>query len=117
MFCNIAMRDLRQRMHTRVGAARAMPAYLLAADPLYSGLQRPLDGGAIVLNLPAAERPTVIFDYQLVAGHIDPARPSSSAKADDPVFRRVSLLSRRPRRTGYPACAGYDNVSRVIPVL
>src|SRR4051812_18817284 len=85
MFCNIAMRDLRQRMHAGVGAARAMHAYMLAADRLDRGFQRALYGGAIVLDLPAPERPTVIFDYQLVAGHIDPARPSSSAKADDPV--------------------------------
>src|SRR4030088_1960507 len=117
MFCNIAMRDLRQRMHAGVGAARAMHAYMLAQDRLDRGFQRALYGGAIVLDLPAAERPTVIFDCQLVAGHIDPARTTSPAKADDPVFSRVSLLSRGPRRTGWPACAGYDNVSRGTTVL
>jgi hypothetical protein len=30
--------------------------------------------------------------------------PSSSAKADDPVFRSVSDEIEKPRRTGYPAC-------------
>ena len=36
------------------------------------------------------------------------SRPSSPAKAGDPVFRGVSDGIERPRRTGYPACAGYD---------
>src|SRR4051794_33809979 len=33
---------------------------------------------------------------------------SSSAKADDPVFRGASLLFRTARHTGYLASAGYD---------
>ncbi len=74
MFGNIAMRHLRQRMHAGVGAARAMNANLLAADRLDRGFQRALHRGAIVLDLPAAERRAVIFDGELVAGHIDPAR-------------------------------------------
>jgi hypothetical protein len=36
-------------------------------------------------------------------------RPSSPAKAGDPVLRGVSDGIEKPRRTGYPACAGYDN--------
>ena len=35
---------------------------------------------------------------------------SSSAKADDPVFQRASDGIEKPRRTGYPACAGYDGL-------
>jgi hypothetical protein len=34
----------------------------------------------------------------------------SSAKAGDPVLRGVSDETERPRRTGYPACAGYDGL-------
>src|ERR1700694_6088633 len=86
-----------------------MHANVLAANRLARGSQRALYRGAIVLDLPAAERRAVIFDDEFVAGHIDPVRPSSSAKADDPVFRDVAIQSRKPRRTGYPACAGYDS--------
>src|SRR5258705_12792535 len=69
MLRNIAMRDLPQRMHAGVGASRAVDTNLLAADRLDRGFQRALYRGAIVLDLPAAERPTVIFDCQLVTGH------------------------------------------------
>src|ERR1700676_5225433 len=72
MFGNIAMRDLPQRMHAGVGAARAVNANLLAADRLDRGFQRALHRGAIVLDLPAAERRTVIFDDEFIAGHFDP---------------------------------------------
>ena len=66
------MRDLRQRMHAGVGAAGAMNTNLLAADRLDRVFQRALHRGAIVLDLPAAERRAVIFDGEFVAGHIDP---------------------------------------------
>ena len=39
---DIAMRDLRQRMHAGIGAARAVDANLLAADRLHRGFQRAL---------------------------------------------------------------------------
>jgi hypothetical protein len=39
----------------------------------------------------------------------DPSHPSSSAKADDPVFRGACDRTEEPQRTGYPACAGYDD--------
>jgi hypothetical protein len=39
---------------------------------------------------------------------------SSSAKADDPVFQRRQRSNERPRRTGYPASAGYDRVGNGI---
>src|ERR1700716_867112 len=93
MFGNIAMRDLCQRVHAGIGAAGAVNANMLAADRLDRVFQRALHRGAIVLDLPAAERCAVIFDGQLVAGHIDPGRASSSAKADDPVFRGVAVRS------------------------
>ena len=41
---DIAMRDLRQRVHAGIGAARAMDANLLAADRLHRGFQRALHG-------------------------------------------------------------------------
>ncbi len=63
------MRDLRQRMHAGIGAAGAVNANRLAADRLDRGLQRALHRGAVVLDLPAAERRAVIFDDELVAGH------------------------------------------------
>src|ERR1700687_1260161 len=72
MFGNIAMRDLPQRVHAGVGAARAVNANLLAADRLDRGFQRALHRGAIVLDLPAAERCTVIFDDEFIAGHFAP---------------------------------------------
>src|SRR6202048_1675133 len=69
MFGNIAMRDLRDRMHAGVGAARAVNANLLAADRLDRIFDRALHRGAIVLDLPAAIRRAVIFDDEFVAGH------------------------------------------------
>src|ERR1700761_9248510 len=69
MLLDVAMGDLRQRMHAGVGTARAMDANLLAADRLHGCLQRTLHRGAIVLDLPAAERRAVIFDDEFVAGH------------------------------------------------
>ena len=35
---------------------------------------------------------------------------SSSANADDPVFQCSCDRIEKPRRTGYPACAGYDGL-------
>src|ERR1700722_11258248 len=69
MLGNIAMRDLPQRMHAGVGAARAMNPNRLAADRPDRGLQRALHRRAVVLKLPAAERRAVIFDGEFVAGH------------------------------------------------
>src|SRR5665647_1836038 len=69
MFGDIAMRDLAQRMHAGVGAARAVNADLLAADRLDRVFQRALYRRAVLLDLPAAERRAVIFDGQFVARH------------------------------------------------
>src|SRR5258706_9794058 len=38
---------------------------------------------------------------------------SSPAKAGDPVFRGASDRAEKLRRTGYPACAGYDDLSSI----
>jgi hypothetical protein len=42
---------------------------------------------------------------------------SSSAKADDPVFRDINDRPEKPRRTGSPACAGDDSLlwSSAVP--
>src|SRR5882724_8928149 len=69
MFREIGMRDLTERMHAGIGTALAMNANLLATDRLDRRLQRTLHRGAIVLNLPAAERRAVIFDEEFVTGH------------------------------------------------
>ena len=66
---NVAMRDLPERMHTCVRAARAVNADDFAADCLDCIFQRTLDRRAVILHLPAAERCTVIFDRELIAGH------------------------------------------------
>src|SRR3979409_2306098 len=71
MLCNIAMRDLPQRVHAGVGAPRAVNANIFARARLDRGFQRALYRWAIVLDLPAAERRAVIFDGEFVAGHQD----------------------------------------------
>src|SRR5216684_1641485 len=43
------------------------------------------------------------------------SEPSSSAKADDPVFRGTSDGARRPQRTGYSAFAEYDGLGEKRP--
>src|ERR1700687_5912618 len=69
MFCDVAMRDLAERVHAGIGAAGAVNADLLAADRLDRLLQRALHRRAVVLDLPAAKRRAVIFDDEFVAGH------------------------------------------------
>src|ERR1700716_2183442 len=91
MFYNIAMRDLRQRMHPGIGTPRAMDANRLAADRLDRGFQRALHRGAIVLQLPAAERTAVIFDGEFVTGHLCAAIHLSSW----PGLTRQSILFAR----------------------
>src|SRR5260370_18736315 len=69
MLCNIAMRDLRDRVHAGIGTARAVNESLLAADRVDRIFDRTLHGSAIVLDLPAAIRRAVIFDGEFVTGH------------------------------------------------
>jgi hypothetical protein len=44
----------------------------------------------------------------MLAWRMRASQLSSPAQAGDPVFRDVSDGIEKPRRTGYPACAGYD---------
>src|SRR3984885_13750251 len=69
MLGNIAMRDLAERMHAGVRSSGTVDTNVLAADRPDRGFQRALHRGAVVLDLPTRERPAVIFDCQLVAGH------------------------------------------------
>src|SRR5690348_7203827 len=69
MLCDVAMRDLSQRMNTGIGAPGAMDADLLTADRLDRLLKGALNRGAVFLNLPAAERTAIIFDDQFIARH------------------------------------------------
>src|ERR1700712_1669719 len=66
---DVAMRDLRQRVHAGIGAAGAVDADMLAADRLDRGFQCTLHRRAIVLYLPAAKWPAVIFDDEFVPRH------------------------------------------------
>ena len=63
--------DLAERMHARIGAARSLHVDHLAAELRHRLLERGLHGRSVVLDLPADERPAVIFDGELVAGHGD----------------------------------------------
>ena len=65
----IEVTDLAERMHAGIGAAGAVHAHLLAAERLDRGRQHALHRGAVVLDLPADERPAVVFDRELVTGH------------------------------------------------
>ena len=65
----VDMADLPQRMHAGVGAPGAVDRDLLAAERLDGGRQHALHRRAVVLDLPADERPPVIFDGELVTGH------------------------------------------------
>src|ERR1700722_18834727 len=56
-------------MNASVGAPRAVHDHALAGECLDCRGQRTLNGGAIVLHLPANIRPAVIFDGELVARH------------------------------------------------
>src|SRR5882724_1631162 len=50
-----------------------------------------------------------VTDMQRVLPLSSQVMLSSSAKAGDPVFQSTIDSTARPRRTGYPACAGYDD--------
>ena len=65
----IEVTDLTERVHAGVGAPGAVDAHLLPAERLDRGRQHALHGGTVVLDLPADERPAVIFDGELVTGH------------------------------------------------
>src|SRR5690349_10516349 len=61
-------------------------------------------------NTRVSEYGHAVFAAVIIAASnaVELATLSSPAKAGDPVFQRQSLFTERPRRTGYPAFAGYD---------
>ena len=61
------MRHLTQRMHARIGAARAGDGDRFAGEFEDRRFQRALHRRAIVLPLPARKRPAVIFERQAIA--------------------------------------------------
>jgi hypothetical protein len=71
-------------------------------------VQRQLAGADELAALTKAdyEKLTSVVKSLRHDGHSN--RSSSPAKAGDPVFRDVSDGIEKPQRTGYPACAGYD---------
>ena len=69
LFGEIEVTDLAERMYAGVGAPCAVHAHLFPAKRFDRGCQHALHRGAIVLNLPADERPAVVLDRELVAGH------------------------------------------------
>ncbi len=74
----IEMGDLSARMYAGVRPAGARDRHAFARKALNRGFQRRLHRGAVVLPLPAGERPAVIFDCQAVARHHPSRRHSVS---------------------------------------
>ena len=64
------MRHLRQRMHARIGAARAIDHGEAAVDGGDRALQHILHRGTASLRLPAGERNAIIFNREFVTWHI-----------------------------------------------
>src|SRR3954453_2650447 len=69
MLFDIAMRDLGERMDAGIGPPGAVDTNRNPADRLDGGFQRALHRGAVFLILPAAKRPAVIFNGELVTRH------------------------------------------------
>ncbi len=77
----VEMRDLAQRMHAGIGPAGGLYRHRFAAERVDRLLQRLLHRRPVRLALPAAKRPAVIFEGQLVARHGRPSRvPTGTAK-------------------------------------
>src|SRR5712664_1744260 len=73
---------------------------------------RPLfSKGASFMHSSGASR-RGIADSCLMNTNAPHFQSSSPAKAGDPVFR-----GEKPRRTGYPACAGYDGGTSQLPCI
>ena len=74
------MRDLTKRMHTGIGAARALNSDLLAGERRDRRRDEALHRQAVILHLPAEERRAVIFNCQLVSGHIGTSSQNGAAR-------------------------------------
>src|SRR4029077_5818456 len=94
---HVHVTHLSYRVHAGVGAAGTMDAHFLAAETRCVERELALHRGAILLNLPAYERGTVVLDRELVAGHgtysnLVPGR-TELPRANSPAF-----MARRPAR-------------------
>lgn len=67
---NIHVRDLRQRMHTGIRTSRSLHQAFLTRKAENSAFQNFLHRQAVVLALPAMKGPAIVFDSQLVTGHV-----------------------------------------------
>jgi hypothetical protein len=65
----IDVADLAQRVHAGIRASGPLHAHFLAAKRLERLRQHALHRRTVILDLPADERPAVIFDGELVASH------------------------------------------------
>ena len=92
----IEMRDLAGGVHAGIGAAGPDHLDVLAAELAHRLLERLLHGIPATLPLPAAKRPAVILERQLVAGHGVPSRAAD---------RQVKAAQKRVRRHGLAAGA------------
>src|ERR1700675_356127 len=110
MLGDIAMRDLRQRVHAGIRTSRAMDANRLAADRLDRGFQRALHRRTVVLQLPAAERTAVIFDGEFVAGHVGATICVVIAGLDPAIHPLRKTLV---KIDGYAGQAAYDELGLV----
>src|SRR6185437_5178390 len=88
-----AMRDLPERMHAGISTARTMHAHVRAAGRLDGSFQRTLHRRMIGLELPAGKRRAVIFDDELVAGHLC-FRSSLPGLTRQSIFFKRTLFSR-----------------------
>ena len=94
--------DLPERVHPGVGAARADDPHGLVGDPGERPLDRRLDGLAVRLALPPAERPPVVFDDEG-----DPAGAHGvSVRAFTPADRAPSDRTRGRLPVGRPRLRG-----------
>jgi hypothetical protein len=65
----IDVADLAHRVHAGICAPGPLHARLFAAKRLERLRQHALHRKTVILDLPADERPAIIFDGELVAGH------------------------------------------------
>ena len=68
-FGEVEMRGHAKRMDPGIGSPGRMGNGRFAGDRIGSALDRSLDGGTLVLSLPAKKRAAVPFENQLPAGH------------------------------------------------
>ncbi len=85
--------------HTRGCGCIERPAFPAPSDLQKAGRSWQTSGGS--------RREIAKLCLRMNAPH---TQSSSPAKAGDPVFRGASDRAEKLRRTGYPACAGYDDL-------